>query len=132
MTNTSKLFTALFSILFLESLAIGFVYNTFLAAIVIGLPTTLIVLWLIKTAPEATLTKHTAAIGAMIYAALHIHQLKFFYIPYYQHIQLYIRSCSLMGLIILSSASFSSGKFYLYLMDSRLRGNDRINEWQSV
>ncbi|MBU2925958.1 methyl-accepting chemotaxis protein [Colwellia sp. 4_MG-2023] len=75
MTNTSKLFIALFSILFLESIAIAFVYNTFLEAIVIGLPTTLIVLWLIKTAPEATLTKHTAAIAAMVYAALHIHQL---------------------------------------------------------
>jgi len=75
MTNRSKLFTALFIILFLESIAIAFVYNSFIEAIVIGLPTTLIVLWLIKIAPEATLTKHTAAIAAMIYAALHIHQL---------------------------------------------------------
>jgi methyl-accepting chemotaxis protein len=75
MTNTNKMFTALFPILFLESLAMAFVNNTFLEAIVIGLPTTLMALWLIKTAPEATLTKHTAAIATMIYAALHIHQM---------------------------------------------------------
>jgi methyl-accepting chemotaxis protein len=75
MTNTNKMFTALFPILFLESIAMAFVNNTFLVAIVIGLPTTLMALWLIKIAPEAALTKHTAAIAAMIYAALHIHQM---------------------------------------------------------
>jgi len=75
MTNTNKLFTVLFTILFLESIAMGFVNNTFLAAIVVGLPTTIIVLWLIKTAPKSALTRHTAAIGTMIYATLHIHQM---------------------------------------------------------
>ena len=75
MNNINKFFTALFSILFLESLAMAFVNNTFLEAIVIGLPTTLMVLWFIKAAPEAALTRHTIAISAMIYAALHIHQM---------------------------------------------------------
>lgn len=75
MNNTHKLFTALFPILFLESIALAFFYGSFLEAIIIGLPTMLMPLWLLKTAPDAALTKHSAAIATMVFAALHIHQM---------------------------------------------------------
>ncbi len=74
MQKISNLFTYLFVILFIESLALATLHGTYLEAFVIGLPALIVPLWLFKTAPNATLTKHAAALAAMIFACLHIHQ----------------------------------------------------------
>lgn len=75
MNRIHKAFSVVLIILLIETLSISFVYNTFLEAILIGVPAFFIPLWLMKTVPEATLTKHASALSVMIFAALHIHQL---------------------------------------------------------
>ena len=74
MSQTNKLFTYLFCALFAESLLLGFFYDTYWSALVIGLPALLVPLYFNKTAPQAVITKHVSALATMIYAALHIHQ----------------------------------------------------------
>lgn len=72
--KNNQLFTYLFIALFAESLFLGFYYDAFSSALVIGLPTLLVPLYFFKMAPKAAITPHIAAIGVMINAALHIHQ----------------------------------------------------------
>lgn len=74
MSKNNKLFTYLFSGLFFESLVLGFYFDSYLSAFVIGLPALLIPLYFYKTAPDAKVTPHVSALAAMIFAALHIHQ----------------------------------------------------------
>lgn len=75
MNKVNKVISSVLILLFVESLALAFVYSTFMEAIVIGLPALLVPLWMMKTAPDAPLTRHTSAIAAMIFACLHIHQM---------------------------------------------------------
>jgi methyl-accepting chemotaxis protein len=75
MDKINKVFSTVLILLFVESIAIAFVYSTFTEAFLIGLPALLVPLWMMKTAPDAVLTKHASALSAMIFAALHIHQL---------------------------------------------------------
>jgi len=75
MNKVNKIFSSVLVILFVESIALAFVYGTYTEALVIGLPAMLIPLWLMRVSPDATLTKHASALSAMIYACLHIHQL---------------------------------------------------------
>ena len=75
MNKQNKLFLILFSALFLESIAMAFVYDTFWEVLFIALPAVLVPLYLMKTDGEAALTRHAAAISTMIFAALHIHQM---------------------------------------------------------
>lgn len=74
MNITNRLFTYLFSALFLESLLLAFFYDSFTSALIIGLPALLVPLYFNRTAPEAAITKHVSALATMIFAALHIHQ----------------------------------------------------------
>lgn len=74
MNRTNKLFTYLFSALFLESVLLGLFYDSYISAFIIGLPALLVTLYFNKMAPEATITKHVSAMATMIFAALHIHQ----------------------------------------------------------
>ncbi|NRA52529.1 MAG: methyl-accepting chemotaxis protein [Gammaproteobacteria bacterium] len=74
MNKTNKLFTYLFTALFIESLFLGFYFDSFLSAFVIGLPALLIPLYFYRVAPTATLTKHISALSTMLFSALHIHQ----------------------------------------------------------
>jgi len=53
--QTSKLFCVLFTILFIESIGLALLYNTFTEAIVIGLPTLLINLYFFKQLPMVCL-----------------------------------------------------------------------------
>jgi len=71
----NKVFSSVLVLLFIESIALAFVYGTFTEAILIGLPALLVPVWLIKSVPEAVLTKHACGLAAMIFACLHIHQL---------------------------------------------------------
>lgn len=75
MDKINKVFSSVLILLFIETIAMAFIYSTFMEAIFIGLPAMLVPLWLMKTAPNATLTKHASALSAMIFAALHIHQM---------------------------------------------------------
>ncbi|WP_440877528.1 methyl-accepting chemotaxis protein [Thalassotalea sp. PLHSN55] len=75
MNKENRLFVFLFFALFIETIALSFVYGTYLEVVFVGLPALLVPLYMIKTAPGADLTKHTAAIATMIFACLHIHQM---------------------------------------------------------
>lgn len=75
MNKTNQLFFYFLTLLFIESLIMATVHNTFFAALLIGLPALLFPLYLIKSLPDATLTKHVVAIAVMVFAGLHIHQM---------------------------------------------------------
>ena len=75
MNKINKVFSSVLVLLFVESIALAFVYGTFMEAILIGLSAMLVPIWMLNTAPNATLTKHASALSAMIFAALHIHQM---------------------------------------------------------
>lgn len=75
MNKINKVFSFVLILLFIESIGLAFVYGTYLEAFIIGLPTLLVPLWLLKSAPGSSLSKHASAIAVMIYACLHIHQM---------------------------------------------------------
>ncbi len=74
MQKITNLFTYLLVILFIESIALAILHDTYIEALVIGLPTLLIPLFMFNQAPNSALTRHTAALATMIFACLHIHQ----------------------------------------------------------
>jgi len=75
MNKINRVFLSVVVLLFIESVALAFVYGTYMEAFFIGLPAMLVPLWLMKSAPDATLTKHASALAVMIFACLHIHQM---------------------------------------------------------
>jgi len=75
MNKVNKAFSIVLVLLFIESIGLAFIYGTYIEALLIGLPAMLVPLWLLQSAPGATLTKHASALAAMIFACLHIHQL---------------------------------------------------------
>lgn len=75
MHKQDKLFSILIIALFIESLAIAPIYGTFAEALIVGLPTAAIALYFLRTAPRQAITRHTAALAAMVFACLHIHQM---------------------------------------------------------
>lgn len=94
MNKTNKLFTFLLITLFVESLILGVIYNSYFPAFVIGLPTLLVPIYFYKTAPFVAITRHVSAIAVMIYAALHIHQA-------YGLIEVHFEIFILLGLLII-------------------------------
>lgn len=74
MNNINKLVIYLFIALFIESIVLGFIFSSFLAVFIIGLPALLVVLYFNQTAPSSNITPHISALSTMIFAALHIHQ----------------------------------------------------------
>jgi len=75
MNKINKTFATVLALLFFESIGLAFIYGTYIEAFLIGVPALLVPLWLIKTVPMATLTKHAATLGGMILVCLHIHQM---------------------------------------------------------
>lgn len=75
MEKFNKLFVYLVLGLFAETILLSFIYDTYLALFIIGLPTTIISLFMLNKLPQAALTKHTVALATMIFACLHIHQM---------------------------------------------------------
>ncbi|WP_409440310.1 methyl-accepting chemotaxis protein [Psychromonas sp. GE-S-Ul-11] len=73
--RVNQVFSRILILLFVESIAMAFIYGTYLEAILIGLPAMLVPLWLCKSIPDAALTKHVSALAAMVFACLHIHQM---------------------------------------------------------
>ncbi|NVK25146.1 MAG: methyl-accepting chemotaxis protein [Gammaproteobacteria bacterium] len=74
MNQINKLFLGVFSFLFLQSLALGLIFDNIGTAILIGLPAILVPIYFYQTAAKSPITRHVTAIGVMIFAALHIHQ----------------------------------------------------------
>lgn len=74
MNSSNKLFSYVLTFLFVESLVLAAIYGSFMEAIVIGLPSLLIPVWLFNTAGKSAITKHVTAIALMIFTSLHIHQ----------------------------------------------------------
>ena len=75
MNQINKVFSIVLVVLFVESIVLAFVHGTYMEAFFVGGPAMLVPLWMINTAPKAALTRHSAAIAAMIFACLHIHQM---------------------------------------------------------
>ncbi len=61
--------------LFLISLGLATVNQTWLAALAVGLPAVLVPVFLIKTQPSAIITQHSVAVAFMLFSALQIHQM---------------------------------------------------------
>lgn len=74
MNTTNKIFTYLFFALFAESFLLGFIFDAYMPALIIGIPALLVPMYFNQTAPNSAITRHVSAIAAMIFAALHIHQ----------------------------------------------------------
>lgn len=75
MNKINKVFSSILVLLFVESIALAFINGTYMEAFVIGLPAMLVPLLMMKSAPDAALTRHASAIAVMVYAGLHIHQM---------------------------------------------------------
>lgn len=75
MSKVNQIFIGVLILLFIESLGLAFVYGTFIEALLIGLPALIVPIFMLKSAPEAALSRHVCALAAMIFACLHIHQM---------------------------------------------------------
>ncbi|MCC2618146.1 methyl-accepting chemotaxis protein [Aestuariibacter halophilus] len=74
--NGHTLFTAVFGVLVLISLLIAGFYDTWLEALLFGLPTAAIPIAMMRTQPDHPATQHAVAIAVMLFSALHIHQMQ--------------------------------------------------------
>ncbi|CAM4010817.1 MULTISPECIES: methyl-accepting chemotaxis protein [Pseudoalteromonas] len=74
MSSVSRLFTAIFTLLFIESLAVGWYFSTLVPAFVVGLPLLIFPIWLLRTQPTNPLTPHVVAAAMMMFSFLHIQQ----------------------------------------------------------
>lgn len=74
MAHISRLFTILFTLLFIESLALGLYFSTLLPALIVGIPLTLLPIWLLQTQPDSPITAHVVSASLMLFAFLHIQQ----------------------------------------------------------
>lgn len=74
MSSVSRLFTIIFSLLFVESIAIGLYFDTLLQAFMIGLPLSLLPIWLLNTQQNSSITPHVVAAAIMMFSFLHIQQ----------------------------------------------------------
>ncbi|NMR26046.1 methyl-accepting chemotaxis protein [Pseudoalteromonas sp. NEC-BIFX-2020_015] len=74
MSSVNRLFTLIFCFLFVESLALGWYFDTLLPAFLVGLPLLLFPLWLLKTQPKHPFTAHVVAAAIMMFSFLHIQQ----------------------------------------------------------
>jgi len=74
MSSVARLFTLIFSLLFVESIGIGLYFGTLTQAFIIGLPLSLLPIWLLKTQPSSAITAHVVAAAIMMFSFLHIQQ----------------------------------------------------------
>lgn len=75
-SNANKLFTFALPALLLISFAIAPIYNTWLLALVVGLPALVIPIFFIKTQGQSESTQHVVAASFMLFSALHIQQMQ--------------------------------------------------------
>lgn len=74
MSSVARLFTVIFSLLFIESIGVGLYFGTLSEAFIVGLPLCLLPIWLLKTQPNNALTPHVVAAAIMMFSFLHIQQ----------------------------------------------------------
>lgn len=74
MSSVARLFTLIFSLLFVESIGIGLYFGTLTQAFIIGLPLSLLPIWLLKAQPSSAITAHVVAAAIMMFSFLHIQQ----------------------------------------------------------
>ncbi|MDQ2045792.1 methyl-accepting chemotaxis protein [Pseudoalteromonas sp. 20-92] len=74
MSNVSRLFTIIFSLLFIESIVLGLYFDTLMQAFVVGLPLCLLPIWLLNTNVNSQITPHIVAAATMMFSFLHIQQ----------------------------------------------------------
>ncbi|KPV93103.1 Methyl-accepting chemotaxis protein PctC [Pseudoalteromonas sp. P1-30] len=74
MNSVSRLFTIIFIFLFVESIAIGLYFGTLTQAFIVGLPLSLMPIWLLKTQQNNPITGHVVAAAIMMFSFLHIQQ----------------------------------------------------------
>ncbi len=72
MSSVARLFTVIFSLLFIESIGVGLYFGTLSEAFIVGLPLCLLPIWLLKTQPNNALTPHVVAAAIMMFSFLHI------------------------------------------------------------
>ncbi|MDN3474738.1 methyl-accepting chemotaxis protein [Pseudoalteromonas sp. APC 3355] len=74
MSSIGRLFTIIFSLLFVESIAIGLYFDTLAQAFMIGLPLCLLPIWLLNTQGDNPIIPHVVAAAIMMFSFLHIQQ----------------------------------------------------------
>ena len=74
MNSVSRLFTIIFIFLFVESIALGLYFGTLAQAFIVGLPLSLMPIWLLKTQQNNPITGHVVAAAIMMFSFLHIQQ----------------------------------------------------------
>lgn len=74
-SNANKLFTFALPALLLITFAIAPIYDTWLLAIVVGIPAMIVPIIFIKTQGQSELTQHVVAVSFMLFSALHIQQM---------------------------------------------------------
>ncbi|MCQ8820021.1 methyl-accepting chemotaxis protein [Pseudoalteromonas agarivorans] len=74
MNSVSRLFTIIFIFLFVESIALGLYFGTLTQAFIVGLPLSLMPIWLLKTQQNSPVTGHVVAAAIMMFSFLHIQQ----------------------------------------------------------
>lgn len=74
MSSVSRLFTIIFSLLFIESIGIGIYFDTLQQAFLVGLPLCLVPIWLLRTQADNPITGHVVAAAIMMFSFLHIQQ----------------------------------------------------------
>ncbi|KPZ57200.1 MULTISPECIES: methyl-accepting chemotaxis protein [Pseudoalteromonas] len=74
MNSVSRLFTIIFIFLFVESIALGVYFGTLAQAFIVGLPLSLLPIWLLKTQQNNPVTGHVVAAAIMMFSFLHIQQ----------------------------------------------------------
>ena len=68
MHKTNQLFVYILLALFAETLALATVYNTFVEAFVVGLPTLGVAIFMLKSVPNSVIAKHTTALAVIVFA----------------------------------------------------------------
>ncbi|MBF7074221.1 methyl-accepting chemotaxis protein [Glaciecola sp. MH2013] len=69
-----QVYSGVLIIQYLLSVAVGFATGTLVSGLLIGLVILALPLFLFKTAPSATITRHVAVVASQLFAALHIQQ----------------------------------------------------------
>jgi len=72
MSSVARLFTVIFSLLFIESIGVGLYFGTLSEAFIVGLPLCLLPIWPLKTQPSSALTPHVVAAATTMFPFLHI------------------------------------------------------------
>jgi methyl-accepting chemotaxis protein len=74
MSSVGRLFTIVFSLLFIESIGLGLYFDTLTEAFVVGVPLCLLPIWLLNTQGDSKITPHVVAAAIMMFSFLHIQQ----------------------------------------------------------